>query len=34
MEHVMEACSGRQLQLIGNIVDDGGDAVQPIEARL
>ena len=34
MEHVVEAGSGRQLQLIGDIVDDGGDAVRPEEARL
>jgi hypothetical protein len=34
MEHVVEAGSWRQLQLIGNIVDDGGDAVRPKEARL
>jgi hypothetical protein len=34
MEHVVEAGSGRQFQLIGDIVDDGGDAVRPVEARL
>jgi hypothetical protein len=34
MEHVMEAGSGRQLQLIGDIVDDGGDAVRPEEVWL
>jgi hypothetical protein len=34
MEHVVEAGSRRQLQLIGDIVDDGGDAVRPEEARL
>jgi hypothetical protein len=34
MEHDVEASSGRQLRLIGDIVDDGGDAVRPIEARL
>jgi hypothetical protein len=34
MEHVVDAGLGRWLQLIGDIVDDGGDAVWPIEAWL
>ena len=34
VEDVVEACAGRKLQVVGDLVDDGSDAVRPVEARL
>ena len=34
MELVVEASSRRQLEVVGDIVDDGGDTVWPVEAQL
>jgi len=34
VEHIVKACAFRQLQTLGDLVDDGGDAVRPVEARL
>ena len=34
VEHVMDACSGRQREADGDVVDQLGDAIRPEEARL
>ena len=34
VEHIMEPCTFRELQAVGDIVDDGGDTVWPVEAQL
>ena len=32
MEDVVKAGAIRQLQAVGDVVDDGGDSVRPVEA--
>lgn len=34
MENVVDAGAGKQLEAVGDVVDDGNDAVGPIEAWL